>query len=57
MFVYIKMFLEEVSADMSIIEYNLREEVSCSEEKKSEYIKMIKGLGNDIYNIAKRFNG
>lgn len=30
----IKMFLEEVSADMSIIEYNLREEVNCSEEKR-----------------------
>lgn len=53
----IKMFLEEVSADMSIIEYNIREEVNCSEDKKNEYAKMVRELGDNIYNIAKQFHG
>lgn len=52
----IKMFLEEVSADMSIIEYNLREEVNCSEEKKKIYLSMINRLSHDIYSIAKKIN-
>lgn len=49
----IKEFLEDVAADMEIINSNIRE-LDCSEAQKVQNIKLITELRKNIYNTAKQ---
>ena len=49
----IKMFLDEVGADMEILSYNIRE-YSYSEEQKIHNIKIISELRKSVYDAMKK---
>ena len=49
----IKMFLDEVAADMEIINYNIRES-DKSEDQKQSNIRLITNLRQNIYDTIKK---
>ena len=49
----VKMFLEEVGADMEILNYNIRES-NTDENQKTENIRLIKQLRENIYETMKK---
>lgn len=49
----VKMFLDEVAADMEILNYNIRES-NIDENQKTENIRLIKQLRENIYDTMKK---
>ena len=51
----INTFLEEVGADMEIINYNIRENQDFTEQQKREYLDAVSKLRAQVYEVAKKF--